>query len=162
MRAPGLPDTENLLLLSPILRNAMAIVVALVTGSLVNILLVSVGPLLIPPPEVIDMTDIDSLAESMHLLGPQHFLFPFLAHALGTLLGATVAYLMAGRNPRLLALGIGLFFLLGGISAVRMIPAPAWFVAADLALAYLPMAGLAILLGSRIKARLEFLKAGLK
>jgi len=145
---------ENVLL-SPILRNALAILTGLVAGSLINMLLVTLGPLLVPPPAGVNMTDIDSLAGSMHLLGPQHFVFPFLAHALGTLVGATIAYLMAGRNARLLALGIGVFFLLGGISAARMIPAPGWFVVVDLTCAYLPMAGLAIVLGSRVSARIR-------
>ena len=37
------------------------------------------------------------------------------------------------------ALGIGVFFLIGGISMVFMIPAPVWFIVADLSLAYIPM-----------------------
>jgi len=140
------PVTKN-----PILKNAGALLAGLVTGSLVNMALVTVGPVLVPPPAGVDMTDMDSLAQSMHLMGPQHFVFPFLAHALGTLVGATLTYLLAARNSFMLAFGIGLFFLLGGISAARMIPAPTWFVVVDLLFAYLPMAWLATILGNHLK-----------
>ena len=137
--------------MSPVIRNIVAMLAGLVTGSLVNMALVTVGPILVPPPAGVDMTNMESLAQSMHLMGPQHFIFPFLAHALGTLVGATLTFYMAVRNPYLLTFGIGVFFLLGGISAARIIPAPAWFVVVDLVLAYLPMAWLATLLGNRIK-----------
>jgi len=40
--------------------------------------------------------------------------------------------------------------LVGGIAACFMIPAPAWFMAADLLLAYLPMVWLAIKAGQRM------------
>jgi hypothetical protein len=39
----------------------------------------------------------------------------------------------------MLALIVGAFFLVGGISAVLMLPSPAWFTATDLLGAYLPM-----------------------
>lgn len=42
---------------------------------------------------------------------------------------------------------IGGGFLAGGVAAAFMIPAPAWFIALDLLLAYLPMAWLAIAAG---------------
>jgi hypothetical protein len=41
------------------------------------------------------------------------------------------------------ALGLGVFFLLGGIAAAFMIPAPTWFIILDLVAAYIPMAYLA-------------------
>jgi len=38
---------------------------------------------------------------------------------------------------------IGIVHLIGGIVATYMIPAPVWFISADLLFAYLPMAHLA-------------------
>ena len=38
------------------------------------------------------------------------------------------------------SLGIGAFFLLGGIVASFIIPAPTWFVITDIVIAYIPMA----------------------
>jgi hypothetical protein len=141
--------------MSPVLKNIVALLAGLVAGGLVNMALVTVGPMLIPPPAGVDMTDMDSLAQSMHLMGPQHFVFPLLAHALGTVVGATLTFALAARNSRFLAFGIGVFFLLGGISAARMIPAPTWFVVVDLAMAYLPMAWLGTLLGKRLKKAIK-------
>ena len=141
--------------MSPVLKNVVALLAGLVAGGLVNMALVTIGPMLVPPPAGVDMTDMDFLAQSMHLMGPQHFAFPLLAHALGTLVGATLTFLLAARNSRFLAFGIGVFFLLGGISAARMIPAPTWFVVVDLAMAYLPMAWLGTVLGKRLKKAIK-------
>jgi hypothetical protein len=76
---------------------------------------------------------------------------PFLAHALGTLVGAVAAYLIAATYKARFAYAIGAIFLCGGIAASVMIPAPVWFIALDLLAAYLPMAWLGIQLAARIK-----------
>ena len=75
----------------------------------------------------------------MHLFGPQNFIMPFLAHALGTLAGAFLAALLAGSRKMMLALLVGVFFLIGGIMNVFMLPSPVWFTIVDLGLAYIPM-----------------------
>ena len=130
-------------------RNLLAVVCGIVIGGAVNMALVMAGPALIPPPAGVDVTDAGSLARSIHLFETRHFLMPFLAHALGTLVGATVACLIAATYKERFAYGIGAFFLLGGIAASMMIPAPAWFIALDLVVAYLPMAWL----GARLARR---------
>jgi hypothetical protein len=82
---------------------------------------------------------------------------PFLAHAIGTLVGALVAFLIAASHNAKMAYGIGVIFLFGGVMASFLIPAPGWFVAIDLLVAYLPMAWLAVLIGRRITpGRAEF------
>ena len=133
-----------------LLRNVLAVLAGIVVGSLVNGGLITLSPILIPPPAGVDPTDVDSLARGIHLFEPRHYLMPFLAHALGTLSGALVAYLVAARSKAAFAWSLGALFLCGGIAASVMIPAPAWFIALDLLLAYLPMAWLAIRLGARI------------
>ena len=80
----------------------------------------------------------------MHLFEPKHFLFPFIAHALGTLVGAYAALRIAASRQEVFAFAIGGFFLLGGIANAFMIPAPAWFIALDLVGAYIPMAWIAV------------------
>lgn len=138
-----------------IARNVGAVLLGLLLGGLVNMALVIVGPVLIPPPDGVDMTNTEALSQSIHLLEPKHFIFPFLAHALGTLTGALTAYLIALSYRRVLSYTIAAFFLLGGIAASSMIPAPTWFVALDLLMAYLPMAFLAILMGEHLFSRLN-------
>ena len=132
------------------IRNVAAVVAGLVAGSVVNMAIVALGPMLVPPPAGVDVSTPEGLAAGIHLFETRHFLSPFLAHALGTFAGALVAWLVAGSRKDVFALMIGLIFLVGGVAAAFMIPAPAWFIAADLVLAYLPMAWLAILLGRRL------------
>ena len=129
--------------MNPTLRNVLAVVAGLIIGSIVNMSLVNLSGTLIPPPPGTDVTTPEGLKASMHLFGPQHFLVPFLAHALGTFVGAYLAARVAASHKMALALVIGGFFQLGGIAAVFMLPAPLWFEALDLALAYIPMAYLA-------------------
>jgi hypothetical protein len=136
-----------------LLRSVLALVIGIVVGGVVNMSLVMVGPTVIPPPPGVDVTQPESLAASMHLFEPRHFVFPFLAHALGTLAGAFVAYLMAGRRKQVHAWIVGTVFLAGGVAAARMIPAPTWFVVLDLLGAYLPMAWLGSVLAGRLQGR---------
>ncbi len=131
------------------LRNILAVVGGLIVGSFVNMGIISLGGQIIPPPEGADITTMEGLKASMHLMEPQHFLMPFLAHALGTLAGAVVASLIALKNKMLLAIVIGFFFLGGGIVNVVMLPSPVWFAVVDLVLAYIPMAWL----GAKLTAR---------
>ena len=135
-----------------IIRNILAVVVGAFVGGLANMAVVMVGPMLIPPPAGADMTTVEGLTAAMPLLEPKHFIPPFLAHALGSLLGAVVAYLIAASNKNLLAYVVGVLFLIGGITASMMIPAPLWFKALDIVVAYIPMAWLGIMIGRKISS----------
>lgn len=136
-----------------LLRNLLALLAGVAIGGIVNTALISLSPSIIPPPAGVDVNDAESLRRSIHLFEPRHFVMPFLAHALGTLAGALVAYLIAASHKLRIALVIGVVFLCGGIAASFMIPAPAWFIAVDLLLAYIPMAWLAARIGERFTGR---------
>jgi hypothetical protein len=133
------------------LRNLLALVAGIVLGGSVNMALVMLGPSLIPPPTGVDVSNAESLAQSIHLFEPRHFVMPFLAHALGTLVGALTSYLIAASHKAARAWAIGALYLCGGIAATFMIPAPVWFIALDLLVAYLPMAWLGIQIGRRMR-----------
>jgi uncharacterized membrane protein len=122
------------------LQNFLAVVAGVVLGSVANISLVNVGPSIVPLPEGADVSSMEKLQQSMALFTPVHFLFPFLGHAVGTLVGAFVAAKLAASHAWIFALVIGLLFLAGGIAAASMLGGPLWFIVADLGLAYLPMA----------------------
>lgn len=132
-------------------RNTLALVAGIVIGGAVNTTLIHLGPTLIPPPPGVDVNSAESLIKAMPLFEPRHFVMPFLAHAIGTLAGALAAYLIAASHNALIAYFIGAVFLCGGIAASLIIPAPGWFIALDLVLAYLPMAWLGIWIGRRLK-----------
>lgn len=124
----------------PILRNILALVIGFIVGSMVNMGFISISASVIPPPGGANVTTMEGLQASMHLFEPKHFLFPFLAHALGTLVGAAIAALLAASRKLQLAMTIGVVFLAGGIASVMMLPSPMWFNVVDLVGAYLPMA----------------------
>ncbi|MCC7464795.1 MAG: hypothetical protein IT261_00915 [Saprospiraceae bacterium] len=129
--------------MQPIIRNILAVVAGIILGSIVNMGLIMISGSIIPPPEGADVTTEEGLKASMHLFQPRHFIFPFLAHALGTLAGAFLAAKLAANHKMRFALSIGVFFLLGGIASVFMLPSPMWFTLLDLFGAYIPMAYLA-------------------
>lgn len=124
----------------PILRNILALVAGVIIGSVVNMSIIMISGSIIPPPEGADVTTTEGLKEAMHLFEPKYFIFPFLAHALGALVGAFVTALLAANRKMTLAFIIGLVFLIGGIASVFMLPSPVWFTVVDLVGAYIPMA----------------------
>ncbi|CAN5818353.1 MAG: hypothetical protein H0V12_04410 [Chloroflexi bacterium] len=135
--------------MNPLLRYVLAIVAGVAVGSIVNLGLITLGGSIIPPPPGAETGTMEGLRESIHLFEPRHFVFPFLAHALGTLSGATVTAAIAPTHRLALAMCIGALFLTGGILAVVSLPSPMWFNVVDLTFAYLPMAWLGWKLGSR-------------
>lgn len=138
----------------PILKNVIAVIIGIVVGSGFNMGIITVSGSIIPPPEGVDLSQIDSLANNMHLFKAKHFIMPFLAHALGTLVGAFVTAKLAASYQLNMAMIIGVFFLFGGIASAFMLPAPYWFIAVDVIVAYLPMA----LLGAKLAAKTNQIK----
>ena len=122
------------------LKNVIAVITGIIIGSIVNMLLINLSGKFVPVPEGVNPTDMESLRANIHLFQPINFLFPFLAHAAGTFVGAFVAALIAATHKMKFALGIGVWFLISGIAMTFLVPAPAWFIALDLLVAYLPMA----------------------
>ena len=142
--------------LKTVVVNTCALLAGIIVGGLVNMGLVVLGPAIIPPPAGVDVTQVASIAESIHLFETKHFVFPFLAHSIGTLVGALVAHCVAASHRNKFAYAIGIVFLLGGIANSFMIPTPLWYLAVDLVGAYLPMAWLATLIGWRCRpARMQ-------
>lgn len=123
-----------------ILKNITAFIVGAVIGGLVNMGIIMISDSVIALPKEIDPSDMDSLVDNFHLFKPINFLMPFLAHALGTLIGAFIAAKIAATYKLQFALSIGILFLLGGIQMANILPAPNWFNIADLGFAYIPMA----------------------
>lgn len=126
--------------MNPILRNTLAVIVGCLIGSFVNGSIIMISGSIIHPPEGADVTTMEGLKASMHLFEPKHFLFPFLAHALGTLVGAWITVMLAASRKMTMAMIVGCMFMLGGIINVAMLPSPLWYSIVDLVGAYIPMA----------------------
>ena len=136
--------------MNPIIKSILAVVLGWLVGSILNMGLIQAGHVLIPI-EGLDPNDMNALAKAMPKLSSKHFIFPVLAHALGTLVGAFLAGWIATSHKMRFSLGIGVLFLLGGVMVSFMLPAPGWFIAADIILAYIPMAWIGGLIALKIK-----------
>ena len=108
-------------------------------GAAANGLIVNWGGRIIPLPG--GGGTLEELVAAAPLMTPKHFLFPWLAHALGTGAAAfVIARWVQAQRPLIWGLIPGVMFLAGGVWMALLVPAPAWFLVADLGLAYLPMA----------------------
>ena len=134
-----------------ILKNTLAVLVGLTIGSLINGAIISISSTVIAPPEGVDVNTVEGLKAGIHLFEPKHFLVPFIAHAMGTFVGAILTTIIAVTHKLKFALAIGIIFLIAGIVNVIMLPAPVWFNISDLLLAYIPTAFLAYKLANKNK-----------
>src|SRR5690606_38881014 len=117
--------------MNPIFRNVLAVIAGWLIGGAVNMGIILMGHGILPI-EGVEPNDVEALAEAMPGLGAEYFIFPFLAHALGTLIGAIAAGFVAATHKIIMALVIGVLFMAGGITACDTIPAPEWVIATDL------------------------------
>ena len=115
-----------------IIRNTSALIAGGLIGMVVNMGLIITGNKLIPFAD-----GINPMNATMWEI--KYFIFPFLAHAIGTLSGAFITAKFSASYHMVFAISIGIFFLLGGIAMVFILPAPVWFIGVDLFLAYIPM-----------------------
>jgi len=125
------------------IQNILGLLLGIIIGSIINMSIVTISGNFIPLPLGVNPEDVNSLRENIHLFESKHYIMPFLAHALGTLSGAFIASKIAVSKKKMYAYIVGLFFLVGGISAAYMIGTPILPTTIDLVLAYLPMAWIA-------------------
>jgi len=132
------------------MKSILLSIVGLILGAVTNSLLIQLGDKLIAGPAGQDISTEAGLKAAMSHMEPKHFLFPFLAHAFGTFVGAFFVSKMKIERSLIHAMAIGFAFLAAGVMMVIMLPeTPLWFTLADLVLAYLPMAYLGHRLGQR-------------
>ena len=118
--------------MSSIIKNVLALIGGGLVGMTANMGLIITGNQLIPFSDNINPMN----AMNWEI---KYFIFPFFAHTIGTLTGAFIASKFSVSYHMLFAMCIGIFFLIGGISMVFIMPAPIWFIVIDLVFAYLPM-----------------------
>ncbi|MFN4986235.1 MAG: hypothetical protein ACK5BQ_05445 [Ignavibacteria bacterium] len=131
------------------LRYALALIVGLFAGSGVNMGLITLGNSIIPLPAGADTSTTEGLRQAITMFGPEHYVFPWLGHAVGTFIGVLIAVLIQRSNVMIIPIIITSAYLIGGITMVMQIPSPLWFDVIDLVGAYLPMG----YLGYRITRR---------
>ncbi len=126
--------------MNPILRNILAVIAGVIAGMFANMSLIMISGSVVALPEGVNPNDVNSIKEHLHLYEAKHFIMPFLAHAMGSFIGALVTALIAASHKMKFAIGLGIWTMVGGIAAAYLIPAPTWFIVVDLTLAYIPFA----------------------
>ena len=135
--------------MNPILKNILAVIAGVVVGCLVNGAIIMVSDSIIPAPNGADVTTTEGLKATIHLFEPKHFIFPFLAHALGTLVGAFLTVKLVANNQFRFSIVIGILFFIAGVLNILMLPSPVWFNTVDLVGAYFPFALLGYFLNNK-------------
>ena len=138
--------------MNPIVKNILAVIAGWLAGSVINMGLIKTGHKIFPI-EGIDPNNMDALVAVMPTLEFEYFIFPFFAHALGTLVGAALAGWIAATHKMKFSLGIGVLFLIGGIMVNYMLPGPTWFAALDIVIAYIPMAWIGGKIAEKISSK---------
>lgn len=136
-----------------IIVNIVAVLMGLFAGAMVNGGIINISSKIIPPPAGSNLQTMEGLIQAMPIMEPKHFIMPFLAHALGTFVGAIVCGLVARSQKLILALSIGLTFFIGGFTMVFQLPAPLWFDLVDLIFAYFPMAWMGYKVVSKLRRK---------
>ena len=124
--------------MSPILKNVLIVVGAIITGMVAMMIGHQVSNLIMPPPEGMDVNNMDSFVANAHKLTTGHWILALLSHALGPLVsGFMVAKFVASHHRQLLWI-VGIAWNIAGVMNLMAIPHPMWFKIVD-TLMYIPM-----------------------
>ena len=121
-------------------RYLLSLFAGIVLGSMVNMGIILLGLQINPMPDGIDVMNVEAYNKMAHLLKFHHYMTPFFAHAIGTLIGAFIAAKISQDRKLIVALLIGVLFMIGGIMEVQSRVTPTWFAILDIGIAYIPMA----------------------
>ena len=122
-----------------ILKNIGIIISGIIIGMIVNMGLIILGGIIFITTE--NFEPMNAINWDL-----KYFIFPFLAHSIGTLSGSYFVSRLSRNSHIIFPLIIGLYFLSGGIYMVTILPAPMWVIFLDLIVCYIPMS----LIGWRI------------
>ena len=131
-----------------ILKNIIIVILAILIGSAVNMSIIELDHLLFEIPKNLDLNKIEDLDKFVQSLPFYRLLFPFFAHAMGSLIAAYLVTKFSVSHSFYVSLCIGALFMVGGIYMVLILNAPLYFELMDLSLAYFPAAWLGHKLGS--------------
>ncbi len=115
------------------LKNIGIIILGIIIGMIINIGLIILGGIIIVPSD--NFEPMNAINWDL-----KYFIFPFLAHALGTFSGAFIVSKLSKKTNIIIPLIVGCYFLLGGIYMATILPAPIWFILLDITGGYIPMA----------------------
>ena len=120
-------------------------IACLLAGAFVNGGLIQLGYTLISPPPGYNLNSEEGFQAAVKQMQFRHFIFPFLAHALGTFASVWLWSSLNNQVRWQTVFLIAGFFFTGGALMVYTVNAPFWFELLDLMYAYFPWAILAYL-----------------
>lgn len=107
----------------------LAIVVGMLVGMTVNMAIIELNSrYLFPLPDGVDPTNIEQLRSYIPDMPVGSALMVMVAHLSQALFGGAVAARLAASKPIMMAMWVGLFSMIGGISAFYMIGGPTWML----------------------------------
>ena len=118
-------------------RNILAVIAAIVIGSVIVWLVEKLGHTIYPFPEGMDPTDYEAIKEYIKTAPTGSMLMVILAHFLGALTSGIVATKIGKSAHMRLAIISGAIFTIFGIMNIMMIPGPTWFAVVD-TICYIP------------------------
>ena len=116
-----------------ILKNIGIITFGIIIGMIINMGLIILGGMIIVP--TYNFEPMNAVNWDL-----KYFIFPFLAHTMGTFSGAFIVSKLSKKTNIILPLIVGFYFLLGGIYMMTILPTPIWFILLDITGGYIPMA----------------------
>jgi hypothetical protein len=128
-------------------RKILAVVAGVILAGLVVYGVQAIGHRVYPPPEGLNMKDMEAMKAYVATLPVGALLFVLVAYILGSFAGGWLAAKIARASQIPLALTVGGVQLLFGIMNLVVIPHPTWFAIATV-LAFLPAAYLGGKLGT--------------
>lgn len=109
----------------------MAVILGLLTGFLLNTVVLMINYRLFPLPEDLDRTDFNAMSEYMLSLPSVAHLIVLLAHMTAAWGAGYVTSRLAVSHQLLLILLLGGFLTIMGVVNLLQIPHPTWFNAID-------------------------------
>lgn len=117
---------------NPIVRGIVASVAGIVTAGIVVALVETLGHLIYPPPEGLDLTNPDDMAQLMTVIPIGAKIAVVAAWFAGSLAGAIVAgWIGRTKIPGWI---VAAFMLLASVVTTQMFPHPVWMIIAAVAL----------------------------
>ena len=115
-----------------IIKNIGIIISGIIIGMIINMGFIVIGGRIFP------LTDNFDAMNAINW-DIKYFIFPLLAHSIGTLMGSFAVSRISKNSNIVLPILIGVWFLFGGIIMSVILPAPIWFILIDIIICYIPM-----------------------
>ena len=130
-------------------KKILIVLLGIVCGSVLIYAVEAIGHLVYPPPEQMDLNDIEAMKAMIKTLPIGALLFVLLAYAVGSFGGGFIVTLFSKSRKPLLAIVVGVVLAIFGIINLFMIPHPVWFAVASILL-YVPCAYMGSLIAKRV------------